>query len=160
MTVLVLGFAFYNAYSKSPSDKPKKENSIDCACETEPEQKKNFINSKKFLWIVTIVSALLITFPYYSKAFFPDSGNNIIIVQSDNIVKVKMEIEGMTCTGCEESVNYVLKSESGIISALSSYKTGIVDVEYDKTQVNPQQLKKAVEDKVGYKVKKIENIAN
>ncbi len=153
LTVIVLGYAFYSAY------KPKKVNDIDCACEDETSNKKvSFINSKQFLWIVTVVIALLITFPYYSKALFPSDNQNVVIVQSNNVAKAKLYIEGMTCTGCEESVDYALKSENGVVSATSSYKKGIAYVEYDKTKVSPEQLKKALEDKVGYKVKSIDNI--
>lgn len=152
ITILILGYAFYNAY------KPKNKNEIDCACET--DEKPKFINSKKFLWIITVVSAMLITFPYYSKALFPSVKKNILIVQSNNIVKAKLDIEGMSCNSCEESVDYALKSENGVISATSSYKTGIAFVEYDKTKVNLEQLKNAVEEKVGYKVKNIEELNN
>jgi copper chaperone CopZ len=162
-TAIVLGYAFYNAYSKNPAsrDKPKKQDDIECACEParstdgdeENPAKKNFINSKGFLWLVAIVSIVLISFPYYSEAFFTDSGNNIVVVQSDNIQKAEMEIEGMTCTGCEQSVNYALKSENGVVCASSSYKTGIANIEYDESNVTPEELKKIVEEKVGYKVK-------
>jgi len=155
ITILILGFAFFNVY------KPKKKTDIDCACEDKTSDKKvSFINSKKFLWIVTVVCALLITFPYYSKALFPSEKANVVIVQVNNIVKAKLNIEGMSCNACEESVNYALKSEKGVVSATSSYKTGIAFVEYDKTKVNSEQLKKAVEEKVGYKVKNIEQINN
>ncbi len=150
LTVIVLGYAFYKAY------KPKRNSDIECACETDGKPK--FINSKKFLWIITVASALLISFPFYSKVFIPSGKENVVIVQSDNIVKAKLDIEGMTCTGCEESVDYALKAENGVISATSSYKTGIAYVEYDKTKVNPEKLKNAVEEKVGYKVKNIERI--
>ena len=145
-TAIILGYAFYNAY------KPKKTNEIDCDCETEPAKKKSFINSKGFLWLVAVIAVVLISFPYYSQVFFPNSQNTIVI-NADNIVKAKLEIEGMTCTACEQSVDYALKSEDGVISATSSYKTGIAYVQYDETKVKPDQLKKAVEEKVGYKVK-------
>jgi len=147
LTVIVLGYAFYKTY------KPKKENDINCVCET--DDKSKFIKSKKFLWIVTTVSILLITFPYYSKALFPAEKENVVIVQSDNIIKAEILIEGMTCTACESSVDYALKSESGVIKENSSYKTGIAKVEFDKSKVTEDQLKEAIEEKVGYKVKEI-----
>ena len=146
-TVIVLGFAFYNAY------KLKKSNEIDCKCE--PESKKSFIISKSFLWFITIVAIVLISFPYYSQVFFPNSQNNVVTNNAENIVKAKLEIEGMTCTGCEESVNYALKEETGVVNAASSYETGIAYVEYDSAKVDAEQLKRTVEDKVGYKVKTI-----
>lgn len=150
-TVIVLGFAFYNAY------KPQKQIDIDCNCETEPGQKKSLINSKGFLWLVAVIALVLITFPYYSEAFFPVSQETVVL-KENHIAKAKLEIEGMTCTSCEHSVDYALQSEDGVFRAESSYKTGTAYVEYDSTRVQPQQLKSAVEEHVGYKVVRIQTI--
>lgn len=158
-TAIILGYAFYDAYRT-------KKTEIDCNCEAEDkENKKSFINSgtsrfwrgKSFLWIVTIIAVILISFPYYSKVFFLSLQNNGI-TNSTHIVKAKLEIEGMTCTSCEQSVDFALKSEKGVLNAESSYKTGIAYVEFDTTKVKPEQLKKAVENKVGYKVTKVQTI--
>jgi copper chaperone CopZ len=150
-TAIVLGYAFYNAY------KPEKEGEVDCACEDdESPAKKNFLNSKAFLWVVTSVSVLMFAFPSYSHIFFPNTNNNIVVVNESNITEAKFYIEGMTCTGCEESVDYALETEEGVISVTSSYETGIAKVKFDKSKVKPEQLSKAVEEKVGYKVKSYE----
>jgi len=157
-TVIVLGYAFYNAY------KPEKEGDVECACEParkaggdeESPAKKNFLNSKAFLWVVAGVSVLMFAFPSYSHIFFPDTNDKIVVVNENNITESKLYIEGMTCTGCEESVDYALQNEEGVISAKSSYKTGITEVKFDKSKVKPEQLSKAVEEKVGYKVKSFE----
>ncbi len=144
-TAIVLGYAFYNAY------KPKTDSVLECACEDdESPAKKNFINSKKFLWIVTGVSILMFAFPSYSHIFFPDTNNNIVVVDESNITEAKFYIEGMTCTGCEESVDYALETEEGVISVTSSYETGIAEVKFDKSQVKPEQLSKAVEENVEF----------
>ena len=158
VTALVLGFAFYKAY------KPVKEGDVECACEParpaggddESPAKKNFLNSKAFLWVVTGVSILMFAFPSYSHIFFPDTNTQIVVVNESNVTQAKLYIEGMTCTGCEESVDYALQTEEGVISATSSYKTGIAEVKFDKSKVTPEQLSKAVEEKVGYKVKNYE----
>ncbi len=155
VTAVVLGYAFYNAY------KPKKEGGIECACEDEESPaKKNFINSKAFLWVVTGVSILMFAFPSYSHIFFPDTNNNIVDLEENNIAEAKLYIEGMTCTGCEESVNYTLRNQEGVLNAVSSYETGIADVKYDKSKVKPEQLAQAIEDEVGYKVKSYEITKN
>ena len=155
VTALVLGFAFYETY------RPKKENDIECACDDEKSPaKKNFINSKTFLWVVAGISVLMFAFPSYSHIFFPETNNNIIVVNENNITEAKLYIEGMTCTGCEESVNYTLQNQEGVLSAVSSYETGIADVKYDKSKVKPEQLAHAIEDEVGYKVKSFEIVQN
>lgn len=145
-TAGLLGYAFYKAY------KPKKKEEIECACED--DEKKSFLNSKKFLWTVTIVSALLFAFPSYSGVFFPQSDNikNVNTIDNNNITEATIQIKGMTCTSCENSVDYALKSEAGVVTASSSYKTGIAKVKYDKSKVSAEKLSKAIEEKVGYKV--------
>lgn len=60
VTILVLGFAWYQKL------KPRKE--VDCDCEA--DDKPSFWQSKKFLFIVTVFSFLMLTFPYYSGIFF------------------------------------------------------------------------------------------
>lgn len=157
-TIIVLGYAFYDAY------KPKKQTEIDCDCLTEEnESKKRFINSgtsrllrgKVFLWVVTGIAVVLLSFPYYSKFIFTNSQNNGI-TNSTHILEVKLEIEGMSCASCEHSVDYALKSEVGVLSVASSYAAGTAYVQYDDVKIKPLQLKKAIEEKVGYKVKKYE----
>ncbi len=150
-TAIVLAYAFYNAY------KPKKKGDLECACDDEESLvKKNFLNSKTFLWVVTGVSILMFAFPSYSHIFFPDTNNNIVVLNESNIAEAKLYIEGMTCTACEELVDYTLRNQEGVLSAVSSYETGIANVKYDKSKVKPEQLAQAIEDDVGYKVKSYE----
>ena len=63
LTILVLGFAWYKKL------KPRKE--IDCDCET--DEKPKFIQSKKFLRIVTVFAIVMLAFPYYSGIFYPNT---------------------------------------------------------------------------------------
>ncbi len=150
-TAIVLGYAFYNAY------KPKKDGDLECACDDEEiPAKKNFLNSKAFLWVVAGASILMFAFPSYSHIFFPNTNNTIVVVNESNIIEAKLFIEGMTCTGCEESVDYTLRKQEGVLSAVSSYESGIAYVKYDKSKVKPEQLAQAIEDEVGYKVKSYE----
>ncbi|HED08744.1 MAG TPA: mercuric transport protein MerTP [Ignavibacteria bacterium] len=152
LSVIALGAAFNQAY------KPKKE--IECECEpARPgdgnNNKPRFINSKKFLWIILFVSVALYSFPYYSSALFPNVDMTVAMTNSDNIREAKIDIEGMTCSSCENTVDYSLKTTEGVLSATSSYKTGVAKVKYDKTKTSPEQLKKAIEEKAGFKVKDV-----
>ncbi|MFA5803042.1 MAG: mercuric transport protein MerTP [Melioribacteraceae bacterium] len=145
LTVIVLGYAFYKAY------KPKKETDIECACET--DEKPKFINSKKFLWTILIVSAALFSFPYYSGALFPTVETVSVKTKPANIVEAKIYIEGMTCTSCEHTIDYSLKTTNGVLSATSSYETGVAYVKYDGTKAKMEDLVKAITERAGYKVK-------
>ncbi len=143
-SMLALGYAFYEAY------KPKKE--IDCNCEA--NEKRSFIRSKAFLWVIAILNITLFTFPYYAEALFPNT-NIVHTVDNTKYNEAVLEIEGMTCTGCENTVNYALKSQNGVLSASSSYKTGIAKVKYDKSKISPEKLTEAIEKTGTYKVKMI-----
>ncbi len=60
LTILVLGFAWFQKL------KPKKQ--IDCECEI--NEKPNFMQTKSFLGIITVMAALLLSFPLYAHIFF------------------------------------------------------------------------------------------
>jgi mercuric ion transport protein len=148
VTVLVLGFAWYQKL------KPKKEE-IDCACDDEEEGKKPFLQSKTFLGIVTVVAVLLLSFPYYSNIFFPAPTKSAIVVAQADLLEARLVIKGMTCSGCESSVNHALAKKKGVVEAKSNYEAGTALVKYDASVVNPEALKEVIEREVGYKVTKI-----
>ena len=148
LTILILGFAWYQKL------KPRKKDEI--ACECEEDKKTSFWKSKKFLLILTILAGLLITFPYYSKIFFPsftkNAMKNTMVAKQKKITYAIITIEGMTCTGCEQSVNKAFTDLPGVLEASSDYNTGIAKIKYDKSKVGEADFKKAIEQTLGYKV--------
>lgn len=145
LTVAVLGYAWYVHL------KPRKMTD-QCGCAAE-HVKKGFFQSKKFLFIITLLSSLLITYPYYSSIFFPvNTDNTTVITDKSDIVHIRLDIEGMTCTGCEQSVKHALLEKNGVLEASSSYKEGIADIKFDKNLVVIEELSEAVVQATGYKV--------
>ena len=142
VTILVIGFAWYQKL------KSKKE--IDCECET--DEKPKFIQSKKFLGVVTAFAIVMLAFPYYSGIFFPSNEMKSINTNNSDIVEAILTIEGMTCTGCEYSVNHAINTQLGIIESDVSYESGKAIVKFDKTKTSVEQLTKAIEKETGYKV--------
>jgi len=141
ITVLVLGFAWYQQL------KTKKE--IECDCET--DEKKSFLQTKMFLGIVTVLAALLLTFPYYSSAFYTPNSANAAVVSSVNIQQVDLKIKGMSCTGCETTINRAVSKVDGVIKVASDYKTGDAVVQFDKLKASVDKIVDAV-NATGYKV--------
>ena len=150
LTVFVLGFAWYQKL------KPQKEE-IDCACDDEEEDKKPFVQSKAFLGIVTVLALLLLSFPYYSSIFFPANpkAEAAVVAQTD-VQEAQLAIKGMTCEGCESSVNYALTSKEGVLEANADYQTGTARVKYNPTLISPEAFKQVIESEVGYQVTKVE----
>ena len=65
--------------------------------------------------------------------------------------EVKLNIEGMHCTGCSTRLEKVLNNVDGVECAKVSLEEKKADIKYDETQVNESELKEAIED-AGFKV--------
>jgi copper chaperone CopZ len=141
LTILVLGFAWYQKL------KPQKE--IDCDCET--DEKPKFIQSRKFLGIVTVFAIVMLAFPYYSGIFYPNTEKQIIVVDKSDIKTTEFKISGMTCASCEEHVNHEVNKLNGIVNSKASYENGNAIVEFDKTKTNETEIENAI-NSTGYKV--------
>ena len=141
LTILVLGFAWYQKL------KPKKE--IDCECET--DERPKFIQSKKFLGIVTGFAILMLAFPYYSGIFYPKTEKQIMVVEKSDLFTTEFKISGMTCASCEEHVNHEVNKLNGIVNSKASYENGNAIIEFDRTKTNEAQIEKAI-NATGYKV--------
>jgi copper chaperone len=59
-------------------------------------------------------------------------------------------VEGMTCAGCERTIQKVIGNLDGVKSSKADLKSATVSVEYDPGKVTIDQIKSAVNG-VGYK---------
>ena len=64
---------------------------------------------------------------------------------------IQLNIRGMTCNGCVNSVKNVLQKTPGVAGVEVSLEQNRATVVYNPAQANPAQLKAAVED-AGYDV--------
>ncbi len=142
LSIIALGFAFYQAYKPVAVD--------DCNCEV-PE-KKSFLKSKSFLWVVTVLSILMFSFPYYSNNFYPLVSSEQTISDSTKTVQCTFDIKGMTCAGCENHVQTALLPMNGVTEARASYKEGNAIIQVDTSKISISELKTKLEEETGYKV--------
>jgi len=141
LAVLILGFAWWQKL------KPKKVDQIDCACEE--DEKPSFLQSKKFLGVVTVFAALTLAFPYYAHVFYPDTTTNAVIIESENIQQAGFQIDGMTCQGCEEHVKHAVADLPGFIEAEANHTQGTASVKFDKTKTTLHEVIEAINE-TGY----------
>jgi copper chaperone CopZ len=146
LSVVALGFAFYQAYRPANVD--------DCGCEV--KDRHSLFNSKGFLWGVALLSALLFTFPYYADVFYPEVQANTGALTEEDVVEVHMMVDGMTCDACENHVNLALLESPGVIEAFSSYAGGWAKVKFDGSKTDGLELAARVEKVTGYDVITIE----
>lgn len=147
LTVLVLGFAWYQKL------KLRTKEEIECACEE--NDKPSFLQSKRFLGIVTAFAALMLAFPYYSHIFFPKNDKQVIIVDKNNIQTVEFKISGMDCEACTESVKHEVNKLNGIIKVEASFEKADAEVQFDITKTNITEIEKSI-NLTGYHVTKSE----
>lgn len=150
-TVLVLVFAWYQKF------KPKAKAEIDCECDDElpgsEAGKSKFINSKGFLFLITVFAGAILAFPSYSHIFYssPDSSKGIIYMEQLNVKEIKLNIEGMTCTGCEAHIESEVNKLVGILKVNADYEAENTIVKYDETKVDLQKIETAILS-TGYKI--------
>ncbi|MCM4159277.1 mercuric transport protein MerTP [Antarcticibacterium flavum] len=143
LTVLVLGLAWYQKL------RYRKEAESDCGCAE--DEKQSFLQSKKFLLVVTLFAGLMMAFPTYSEVFYSQPNKEVVYVSQSNIVKEIFVVEGMTCAGCEAPVESEVNKLEGILSVKASYENANTVVEYDKTKVDKAAIITAI-SRTGYKV--------
>lgn len=144
VTIGALGFAWYQKLRTTKEE-------MECTCET--DEKPSFWQSKKLLGLVTLFALLMLAFPSYSPIFYPDSTNSSAIPaeQFSKIKLVEFQIEGMTCSGCEEHVTNAARELEGVDDVRTSYEKGNAIVKYDPEIVGKDQIVQAI-NKTGYKV--------
>lgn len=141
LTVIVLAYAWWDQL------KPVSED-IDCSCEVEGEV--SFWYTKKFLAIVTIFAAVMLSFPYWGETFIGGVKEKVVIVDRTNVLKKTINIEGMTCAACEATVAKVGGEVDGVINITASTPNKNAIVEYDKTKTDIKTIMQAI-GTTGYK---------
>lgn len=67
-----------------------------------------------------------------------------------NALKVEISIEGMTCTGCENTIQNKINEFEGVYSSKADFEKGIAFLEFDSTKVDLLKIEEAI-NQVGYK---------
>jgi len=146
LAILAIGFAWYSHL------KPK----VDDECGCTPEKPK-FFQRRGFLIGMTLFASISITFPYYSHYLIPDNKKETLISSQENLQKIEIQVNGMTCEACQTHVDHAVNELSGIVSVHSSYSNGNAIVEFDKTQTTVKAIQDAV-NSTGYMADKTRTI--
>ncbi len=144
ITILVLAFAWYQKL------KPRTAEEIQCDCDE--DKKKPFMQTKIFLGLVTLFAVLMMAFPYYGDIFYPKADKQVVVVSSSNLQEVKFNVNGMTCSSCEEHVKHAVNGLPGILKVNANYEEGSASVQFDDSKTSRDEIVKAI-DATGYKVK-------
>jgi copper chaperone len=61
------------------------------------------------------------------------------------MANINLNVEGITCGGCEKSIRNALLENDGVSEVTASHETGIVAIEYNEAKIQQAQLKQAIE---------------
>jgi mercuric ion transport protein len=108
---------------------------------------------KKFIWICIIALAVVACKTKTDAPVATDSpANSDLIVNPQALVKLEVAVDGMSCTGCENTINTGVSGIAGVIEVKSSFQEGKTIVKFDSTQTSFEEISKAISEK-GYTVK-------
>lgn len=150
LTIAVLGFAWYQKLKPKTTD-------VDCACEPGEEEKTPFMQTKTFLGLVTVFALVMLAFPYYSSIFYPEVTKNVATADAFKVRNIKLDIEGMTCTSCEEHIDHAAMEVAGVVEATADYKKGEAIISFNEATSSQQEIIDAI-NATGYKVVSTEDI--
>lgn len=102
----------------------------------------------KKLMMLLMASLLLIGCNSTSKKTDEAAGENL----SAEWVEVTLNVEGMTCDGCENAIKSGVESLEGIAAVESSFEEGWTKVKYDKSATTVKEIEGKITD-TGYEVK-------
>jgi len=138
ITFAFIGTSFYLTYRKKKSDE---------CCDI---NKVKIDRIKKVtLWVITAVVVGLLLFPYLYGSF---GKSDSVAPMSDDLQKVVIKVEGMTCEACAISINSVLSKIQSVSAVNVSLKKGEAIVGFDNivNDIPTSRLLTAIED-IGYK---------
>ena len=142
LTILVFTFLWYQ--------KLKLQKQVNCGCEA--GNKKSFWQSKPFLGLVTIIAALLISFPFYAKVFYLKPQKiKVVAVDKSNIQQAVFKIKGMSCESCTQHINSEISKVKGIITIFTSYQNANSTVKFDNSKTSVDSIETAI-NSTGYTV--------
>ena len=134
VTALLLAFGFYQAYRPravncSPGD----------ACSPASRRGQRIV-----LWVVTVLAAGLATYPSWARPTKPVVSSALGAGQA-----VTLDVQGMTCSGCEAAVETELRRVPGVVSAAVSFERKRAEIRLDRGPTRTEDLIAAVK-RAGY----------
>lgn len=75
-----------------------------------------------------------------------------ITVKESDLCRETLIVDGMSCVGCEVTIEEKLLKIDGMVDVKASHKTGQVKVEFDSTKIDINTIKAAIVE-AGYKLR-------
>lgn len=80
-----------------------------------------------------------------------ESEEKVVKVEAKNLSKIVLNVEGMTCEGCESAIQTNLSKLDGVTSVKASHVAKTTEIEFDTTKIDTAKLETAIVE-TGYKI--------
>lgn len=111
------------------------------------------INNKILRNISSIIFSLtiMLSFSNCSDSSSENSKTESVKIDKSNVLKAVINVKGMTCEGCEATIQSNVSKIPGVVSVKASHVDENTIIEYDKSQTNPQEIEKVISE-TGYQI--------
>ena len=79
-----------------------------------------------------------------------NKSNKTIIIKQQDIIQKKIGVNGMTCVGCEVTLEDNVKKIKGVVTVKASHTKNEAIIEFDSTKTNIVKISNEIR-KAGYK---------
>jgi copper ion binding protein len=91
-----------------------------------------------------IIALLMIAFFAASCSGSADQAKVPAAATAAAIKAVSLQVKGMSCTGCEETIKETVQKIDGVTECKASFETGKADVKFDTTKTNAKTISDAI----------------
>ncbi len=118
------------------------------------DRKHPGINPVIILGMVTVFALVLLALPWYLGTLEnsqPVTPVEIEEIDPENRMEIVLQVEGMTCTGCESLIHRRVGELEGVQFVRADHELHETTIVFDKTRVDRNQIVSVIED-AGYRV--------
>lgn len=80
-----------------------------------------------------------------------EKSNETTSTKTENIKTIKLDVSGMTCEGCENTIESALNKVDGVVSVEASHINAIATISFDSTKLEQVTIAQKINE-TGYKV--------
>lgn len=109
------------------------------------------MNARTLTGLMKPVFILLILAAMLSCNREQKENQEIIVVRKSDIVRETLGVGGMSCVGCEVTVEKSISTINGVVHVKASHKDNQVVIEFDSTKTNLSVIEQQIRE-AGYKI--------
>lgn len=92
---------------------------------------------------------ILLLLPLFFACQGPKPSQNTEIIADETVVAYSLTVEGMTCTGCENTIKNSLSALEGVAEVTASHELGLVTITLNPEKADTAKIREKITE-TGY----------